>query len=133
MHAFRNVVRSIVGQFYTEASWLATRSPLVFCQIYFSRERRGAAAEPDARGALARLEKAGAEAKIDNLGDPTMLPQEVELARRSDIARTFGSGFAERIETIPPGAWSDPVASGCGLHLVLVRERIEAKVTFLCV
>jgi hypothetical protein len=100
-------------------------------QIYFSREKRGAAAEADARAAIARLAKAGADARIENLGDSIMLPQEVELARRSDIARNFGEGFAARVETIAPGVWSGPVESGYGLHLVLVRERVEGKVAEL--
>ncbi|MBE0627879.1 MAG: peptidyl-prolyl cis-trans isomerase [Burkholderiales bacterium] len=99
-----------------------------FRQVYFSRERRGAEAEADARAALARLAKAGSDARIEHLGDPIMLPQEVPLARRSDIARVFGQDFAERIESIAPGSWAGPVESGYGLHLVLIRERVAAKV-----
>jgi hypothetical protein len=95
---------------------------VAFRQVYFSRERRGAAAEADARAALARLAKVGPEARIEQLGDPIMLPQEIDLARRSDIERTFGQEFAERVEAIALGIWTGPVESGYGLHLVLVRE-----------
>ena len=114
-------------------AWLSTHAEefrieprVAFRQIYFSRERRGVAAEADARAALARLAKAGPEATIAKLGDPIMLPQEVELAQRSDIARAFGRGFAGRIETIAPCAWTGPVESGYGLHLIMVRERVAA-------
>jgi hypothetical protein len=101
---------------------------LAFRQVYFSRDRRGAAAEPDARALLARLKAAGPGARIDDLGDPIMLPQENELASRGEIARTFGEDFAGRIETLAPGTWAGPVESGYGLHLVLVRERIAGSV-----
>jgi hypothetical protein len=100
---------------------------LAFRQVYVSSERRGAKAEADARTILARLTATGPGARIDNLGDPIMLPQEIELAPRSDIARTFGQDFAARIETIASGAWTGPVESGYGLHLVLVRDRGEGS------
>ena len=100
---------------------------VAFRQIYFSRERRGATAEADARAVLARLGKAGADGRIENLGDSTLLPHEVELSERRDVARAFGDGFAGRIEKIEPGAWSGPIESGYGLHLVLVRERIDGS------
>ena len=97
-------------------------------QVYFSRDRRGAKAEADARALLPRLRAAGPAARIDDLGDPIMLPQEIELAPRSDVVRTFGEDFAGRIETLAPGRWAGPVESGYGLHLVLVRERVEGSI-----
>lgn len=96
-------------------------------QVFVSRERRGVAAEAEARALLARLRAAGAGARIDNLGDSTLLPQEVELTPRGEVARTFGSDFAQRIETIAPGTWTGPVESSFGLHLVLVKERAEGS------
>ena len=95
---------------------------VAFRQVYVSRDRRGAKAEANALTILARLKAAGTQARIEDRGDPIMLPQENDLTPRSDIARTFGQDFAARIETIAPGTWTGPVASGYGLHLVLVRE-----------
>ena len=100
---------------------------VAFRQVYFSRDRRGAAAEADARTLLARLRAVGPAARIDNLGDPIMLPQEVDLSSRGDIARTFGDDFAGRIEALAPGTWAGPIQSGFGLHLVLVRERVAGS------
>jgi hypothetical protein len=100
---------------------------VAFRQVYVSRDRRGAAAEPDARALLARLRAAGPAARIDNVGDSIMLPQEVDLSSRGEVARTFGEDFARRIETLALGTWSGPVESGYGLHLVLVRERVEGS------
>jgi hypothetical protein len=115
-------------------AWLAAHAEafriepqVAFRQIHFSRERRGASAQADARAVLARLGKAGADARIENLGDSTLLPQEVELSERRDVARAFGDGFAGSIEEIEPGAWSGPIESGYGLHLVFVRERIDGS------
>jgi parvulin-like peptidyl-prolyl isomerase len=56
-----------------------------------------------------------------------MLPQEVPLSSRSDVARSFGEDFAARALTLEPGRWQGPVESGFGLHLVFVRERVEGR------
>jgi hypothetical protein len=96
-------------------------------QVFVSRERRGTKAEADARSTLARLRAAGAWARIDDLGDATMLPNEIGLVPRGDVARTFGQDFAGRIDAIAPGTWTGPVESGYGLHLVMVRERVEGS------
>jgi parvulin-like peptidyl-prolyl isomerase len=109
------------------ASAFRTEPKVALRQVYVSRERRGKAAEADARSLLARLSAAGETARIDALGDPTMLPQEVDLAPQSEVARVFGGDFAERVMKLAPGTWTGPVASGYGLHLVLVRERADAS------
>lgn len=96
-------------------------------QVFISHDRRGASAEPEARAILARLQAAGAGATIDDLGDSTLLPREFEIAPMSDVVRTFGAGFAERIDVLPPGRWAGPIESVYGLHLVLVRERVAGS------
>ncbi len=101
----------------------AVEPKVAFRQVFLSRERRGARAEADARALLARLAAAGPSARADALGDPTLLPREVELSPRRDVARTFGSEFAAALDGVPAGAWSGPLASPFGLHLVLVTER----------
>lgn len=113
-------------------SWLAahpetfrTETQVALRQVFLSRERRGAAAESDARALLARLVAAGPEAPIGELGDPSLLPQELGLARLGELERVFGAELARGIEALAPGAWSGPLASSYGLHLVLVRGRVE--------
>jgi len=96
-------------------------------QVYVSQDRRGAAAESDARALLARLTQAGPTAPIATLGDPSMLPQEVDLEPLSDVARIFGQDFAERLDAAAPGTWTGPLASGYGLHLVMVRQRVAGS------
>jgi hypothetical protein len=99
-----------------------------FRQAFVNPTRRGAAADGDARRLLARLRDAGPDAPLARVGDPIMLPPEVSLETRGDVARAFGGEFAGRIEAIAPGAWTGPVESGYGLHLVLVRERVAGFV-----
>ncbi len=43
----------------------------------------------------------------------------------SDVARTFGERFAERLFDLEQGRWQGPVASGYGLHFVRVSERAQ--------
>jgi uncharacterized coiled-coil protein SlyX len=116
------------------AAWLAAHpdafraeSRVAFRQVYLSRDRRGAAAEGEANAILARLNAAGPAARIDDVGDATMLPQEVGLAELRDIDRVFGAGFGQRVEAIAPGSWAGPIKSPYGLHVVLVRERVAAS------
>ena len=60
-----------------------------------------------------------------------MVPQEIELASRSEVARLFGEVFADAVLELEPGVWSGPVESGYGPHLVLVRERMAAAMPAL--
>lgn len=98
---------------------------VAFRQVYVSRDRRGRSAEADARALLPKLEAAGPDGSIEGLGDSLMLPAEVGLEPQREVTRTFGQEFADAVLALPPGRWSGPIESGYGLHLVLVRERIE--------
>jgi hypothetical protein len=91
-------------------------------QVYVSRDRRGPAAAADAERLLAELRALGPAAPIEERGDPLMVPQELELASRSEVARLFGDTFAAAVLSLAPGVWSGPVESGYGPHLVLVTE-----------
>lgn len=113
-------------------AWLAghsdryrTEPRMAFRQVFVSPERRGTRAQADAAAILGRLTAAGPSARIDDVGDTTMLPMDFELAPVRDIDRVFGSGFAKQLDAVETGHWSGPIRSGYGLHLVLVRERVE--------
>jgi hypothetical protein len=100
---------------------------LAFRQVYLSRDRRGEQAEADARAALARLAGAGPDAEVSTLGDPLLLPDDVRLSSRSEIARLFGEQFARRLLEAEPERWVGPIESGYGVHLVYVREREDGR------
>ncbi len=44
----------------------------------------------------------------------------------SDLARLFGSGFADPVFMLEPGIWHGPVLSGYGTHLVYVHDHSVA-------
>lgn len=93
--------------------------------VYFSRERRGEAAESDARATLEQLQS---DPGIDwtAVGDPLPLGDDFRGIRAGELARHFGSRFAEGVERLQAGRWQGPVESGFGLHLVYI-DRVEPR------
>ncbi len=97
-----------------------------FTQIYFSRDRRGAAAESDAEGVLTQLVAADQSPILyPELGDPIMLPLDYSLRSPQAVSQLFGQSFTDELFDLPPANWEGPVVSSYGLHLVRVQERIE--------
>jgi len=97
---------------------------LTFRQVYFSTEKRGDLARPQAEQLLGELQAGRGPADVASAGDPTLLPPDMQSASPQSIANTFGSDFAAQIEDAPMGQWSGPLQSGFGLHLVRVDERV---------
>jgi len=92
-----------------------------FHQVYLSLDRRQDVTA-DAERLLVDL-RAGAAP--ETLGDPTMLANDYPAMFQREIARTFGETFAQEVVAVEPGAWTGPVYSGLGAHLVLVSGRRE--------
>jgi len=99
---------------------------VAFRQVYVDPSRDGDSANR-ALALLAQLREAGPGAALDGLGDSIMLDPELPLLRQDEVARLFGTEFAERVVTLPPGRWEGPVQSGYGLHLVMVRELVSGR------
>jgi peptidyl-prolyl cis-trans isomerase C len=118
---------------YFEANQERYRDPprFSFMQVYFSLDRRGATAERDADVALASLRTGSADATAAELGDGFMLDDTYRDRTMQDIEAVFGRDFAQSLFNLSPGAWSGPIASGYGLHLVRIDERIMARVPAL--
>jgi parvulin-like peptidyl-prolyl isomerase len=57
-----------------------------------------------------------------------MLPRELADVSRADIARDFGSAFADAVTSSKPGAWAGPVRSPFGVHLVKLESRTPSSV-----
>ncbi|UCC73270.1 MAG: peptidyl-prolyl cis-trans isomerase [Gemmatimonadota bacterium] len=99
-----------------------------FSHVYFNIDRRGPAAEEDARRALAELRAATPPPqRAPERGDRFMLQH--DYARRSplEVQQLFGVRFAETLFELEPG-WQGPVVSGYGIHLVYVGERVESRI-----
>jgi hypothetical protein len=98
---------------------------MAFSQVYFNASRGGENASAAASKVLAQINSAGKSVAAVELGDTTMLPHELPLARVDEIASVFGDEFAQQIVQLETGRWAGPVQSGYGWHLVYVSERTE--------
>ena len=116
------------------STWLAAHPDLYraeervsFRQVCLTPEKRGgpAAAEAEAKRLAAALEKKGPRA--DAAGDSLLLPSDMALAPKGEIARVFGSEFADAVVKLEPGHWTAPVPSGFGVHAVVVLEKAAAR------
>ena len=98
-----------------------------FTHIYFSRDRRGDAAEADAKLALGQLAPTDQMFNAPQLGDPFTLPYDYSLISPREISQLFGHGFAEELLVLTPSEWQGPVESSYGLHLIQVLDRVEGQ------
>jgi hypothetical protein len=93
--------------------------------VYFNPDDHGMALDADAARALQRLNRG---ANPHEVGDPFMLPLELADVSRDDIARSFGSMFADAVANSRPGAWTGPVRSPFGVHLVKLESHTPSGV-----
>jgi len=102
----------------------AYRQPgrVTFRHVFLSSARRGAKLEGDARGLLAAL-RAGTLSPDEAAacGDAFPLPAELRGQAPVAIAAAFGEPFAADVVHAPLGAWTGPIVSAYGLHLVRVE------------
>lgn len=96
---------------------------LSFRQVYLNPERHPDPAAEAQR--LLELLRSGADP--NGLGDVSMLPPGLDNATSDEIARQLGGDFADALVALEPGAWSGPVQSPFGIHLVLITERQPAR------
>jgi peptidyl-prolyl cis-trans isomerase C len=97
-------------------------------QVYISTSGGEEAAIARAKALLKQLQGG---AKFDTMGDPLSLPRTLDSASQFEINRQFGEQFALALKSLPTHAWSGPVASGFGLHLVRIRAVTSSKQTKL--
>lgn len=79
------------------------------------------------RRALALQNALAAGAEPEGLSDVLSVPHVMDRTRYTDIARTFGDGFAGALHNLPVGRWIGPVASGFGTHVVRLRAMSRAE------
>lgn len=91
-------------------------------QVFVSTDRQGERADAVADERLAALEAGEA---VDS--DPTLLPEALTGATARFLDGVFGTGFASRVEALPPGEWRR-VDSTFGIHLVRVDARDPGRV-----
>ena len=114
-------------QFYTvHAQRFRSDARISFRHVYFSPQRR-ANARLDATDALRQLLEEGAPPPTGELGDRLLVETEFHDESRQFISGTFGPDFARAVFSLRPDAWSGPIESGYGLHLVRVSTLQEAR------
>jgi hypothetical protein len=101
-----------------------------FEQVFLNPQRHGAAIDQTAATILETL-KARPETDVSTLGDSSLLPTEMPLTSLKSVGHVFGGEFADAIGKAKAGAWTGPIASGFGLHIVRVSERQEGRVPAL--
>jgi hypothetical protein len=94
-----------------------------FEQVFLNSGKSGETALARAEETLKTL-KASDGIPAD-VGDPTVLPEEMKLSPLGGIARTFGQTFAANLTDLPEDEWSGPIKSAYGLHLVRVTKRVD--------
>jgi peptidyl-prolyl cis-trans isomerase C len=100
-----------------------------FGHLYFSPDGRGGNARDAATTALRKaagqpLDWPGGAA----LADPFMFQDWYGDRSFDDVAKAFGPDFARALFRSTPGAWSGPIESGYGWHLVWVDSITPAHV-----
>ena len=100
-------------------------SRLTFSQLYFSQARRGSRAQPDAVRALEALH-AGRTPPPGLRGDPFLLQARFVGMTPEEIGRVMGSDFGAAVAQVSGSAWTGPLPSSYGWHLVKVERRVEA-------
>jgi len=124
--ATRQPSEAELSAFFSQRRAHYTLPPRVsFRQIYFSSERRGPRAKPDAVAALAKL--ASDDSAADLLGDPFLLDPAADEMTLDDVARSFGPEIAKAVVGAAIGQWQGPVASTYGWHLLEVNQRDAAR------
>jgi hypothetical protein len=88
-------------------------------------------AGPSRRDELSALRPAAIAAEAAVPGEPPALGEAFPLPRtvamtRDELAATYGAVFADAAFALAPGAWSEPIESKFGWHLVRVLDRRDA-------
>jgi peptidyl-prolyl cis-trans isomerase C len=92
-----------------------------FRQLYFSFDQRGERARGAAGRALETLAASPNRSVARAVrGDPFIFEDYYGDQASEDVARVFGTGFAEAVFRLRPGAWQGPIESGFGWHVVWV-------------
>jgi len=108
----------------------AIDSAMSFQQVFLNPQRHGNAINQTVATILEAL-KVYPETDASTLGDASLLPVGMPLASLNSIGQMFGSEFADAIGKVKVGAWTGPIASAFGLHIVHVSERRESHIPVL--
>jgi hypothetical protein len=99
-----------------------------FRQLYFSTDRRHAAARDDAAAALTKLAGQPEDSSLAaSLADVSMFQDYYRDRTPEYLGKEFGPSFALTVAKLAPGSWQGPFESGFGWHLVFVDTLIPGR------
>jgi len=104
---------------------------ITFRQVFLNPEIHGKSLARDAGRLLAKLAQSGDKEDAHKLGDPSFLQNDFVALTSSEVARQFGTTFADKLSVLSPGQWHGPIESAYGMHLVLISERTESRLPAL--
>jgi hypothetical protein len=104
-----------------------TEDRVTFHHVFLSATRRGSALDGDAKQIADTLARTSAPVDTSTIGDPFLLGEEFREMSQSDVARTFGEGFAKQLSAVEPGRWQGPIPSSFGVHFVILDERAKGS------
>lgn len=94
---------------------------LSFRHVYFSPDQRGQRAHDDALAALAKVAGQPEDSSmVAALGDRFMFQDYYGDRAVEQIAKDFGSSFAQALFQVKSGSWQGPIESGYGWHLIFI-------------
>lgn len=97
--------------------------------VFFDRVRRGDdGARRAAESAAVAATGHGREIAATLGGDPFVMGGELNAQGRNDLIKFFGAAFADDALALPEGAWSAPLESTFGWHLVWISKRFDARI-----
>lgn len=109
---------------YLEQHPQSFMTPLQFkiSQIYFSRDKRRAQAESQAKALLTQLQKEGIKPdQSSGLGDSFLEGNHFPWLNDSALERLFGAVFTQHLAASEAGKWVGPLPSSYGWHLVFIK------------
>jgi len=98
---------------------------VTFGHVYLDPRRRGTSLATDAERMLNELNGPGSIPDPGGLGDPTMLPLRFDHAAESEVGKVLGDEFVKSLAHLEKGAWSGPLESSYGVHLVQLTQRTQ--------
>ncbi len=112
----------LAGYLSENAEKFRSSPTYTFRQIYFNPDRLG---DQPAKQVTSIVDQLRAGKQVD--GNPSLLPESFDRASREEVDRTFGRGFAAKLDEVATEQWHGPVVSGLGLHIVRLDARTESR------
>jgi hypothetical protein len=97
-----------------------------FTQLALARGRHGAQVGEVASQLLQTLRREQV-LPTQGQGDATLLPRDWSETPADTLDARFGPGFASQLLAQPDGAWSGPLESAYGQHLVFIHTRLASE------